>query len=222
MIRSVQNFKYLGSMVQEKKIAAVAAVQSRIGQEAAVFASLKWCMWKKADITFAIKMRLFRSLIIPILLYGSETLTLLKMEINKLEIFQMQCLRQILDISRLDRLRNETVRQQYGNQPTIEEAIQKRRLQWFGHVCRMDISRLLYKLLWRQRPPTGKVHRRAPKKTWVKQVEDRLKNRCLTLVDAETLSTDRLAWGQVVGVAGRPSAPTAEYELSRRLWHNAS
>ncbi len=53
-------------MVQEKKIAAVAEVQCRISQAAAVFASLKWCMWKKADIT--IKMRLFQSLIIPILL----------------------------------------------------------------------------------------------------------------------------------------------------------
>ncbi len=59
----------------------------------------------------------------------------------------MQCLRQILDISRLDRLRNETVHQQRGNQPTIEEAIQKRRLQWFGHVCRMDISRLPYNIV---------------------------------------------------------------------------
>ncbi len=73
MISSVQNYKYLGSMIQEKKIAAVAEVQSRIGHAAAVFASLKWCLWKKADITIAIKMHLFRSLIILILLYGSET-----------------------------------------------------------------------------------------------------------------------------------------------------
>ncbi len=50
-------YKYLGSMIQEKKIAAVAEVQSRIGHAAAVFASLKWCLWKKADI--ATKMRLF-------------------------------------------------------------------------------------------------------------------------------------------------------------------
>ncbi len=34
-----------------------------------------------------------------------------------------------------------------------------------------------------------------------------------THVDAKTLSTDPLAWSQV---AGRPSAPTAAYELRRR------
>ncbi len=148
------------------------------------------------------QMRLFRSLIILILLYGLETWTLLKMEINKLETFQMQC---------------QTVRQQCGNQPMIKEAIQKRRLQWY----RMDISRLPYKLLLAQRRPTWKVRYHAPKKTWAKQVEDSLKNRCFTLVDSKTLSTDRLAWGQVVEVAGRPSAPTAAYELRSRLRHNA-
>ncbi len=114
-------------------------------------------------------MRLFRSLIILILLYELETWTLLKMEINKLETFQMQC---------------QTVRQQCGNQPMIKEAIQKRCLQWFGHGYQMDISRLPYKLLWRQRRPMWKVRCHAPKKTWAKQVEDSLKNRCFTLVDS--------------------------------------
>ncbi len=52
----------------------VAEVQCRIGQATAVFASLKWCLWKKAYITIATNMWLFRTLIIPILLYGSETL----------------------------------------------------------------------------------------------------------------------------------------------------
>ncbi len=129
------------------------------------------------------------------------------MEINKLETFQMQCLRQILGASRLDWLWSEPEHQQCGNKPTIEEAIQKRRLQWFGHVCRMDISQLPYKLLQCQRPPTWKVRRHAPKKTWVKQVKYSLHNR-QTHVDAKTLSTDPLAWSQV---AGRPSAPTAAY-----------
>ncbi len=108
-IEHVQNFKYLGFLVQEKKIAVVAEVQCRIGQAKAVFASLKWCFWKKTNITIATKMRLFRTLIIQILLYGSKTWTLLKKDINKLEVFQMRCLRQILGVTRLDRILNKTV-----------------------------------------------------------------------------------------------------------------
>ncbi len=83
----------------------------------------------------------------------------------------------------------------------------------------MDISQQPYKLLWRQRPPTRKVRRHAPEKTWVKQVKYSLKNHHLTLVDTKTLSTDPLAWSQV---AGRPSAPTAAYERRRRIRHNTS
>ncbi len=86
----------------------------------------------------------------------------------------------------------------------------KRHLQWFGHLCRLDIARLPFKLLWHQRPPMWKIHRNAP--TWVKQVKDSLKSSRLTLVDTKTLYTDRLAWSQVVEVAGRLSAPTAAYE----------
>ncbi len=81
------------SMVQEK-IAAVVEVQCRIGQAAAVFASLKWCLWKKANTTIATKVHLFRSLIIQILLYGSETWTLLNMENNKLENFHSEAMPQ--------------------------------------------------------------------------------------------------------------------------------
>lgn len=120
--------------------------------------------------------------------------TLLKKEINKLEVFQIQCL---LGVTRLDRLRNETVRRQCGDQSTIEEVIQKRHLQWFGHV-------------WHRQPPTWRVHRWRPG-------QNNLKRRRLTLVDAMTLSIDRSAWKQIV-----KDAPTAAYELQRRLQHNAS
>ncbi len=122
-IKQVQSFKYLGSLVQEKKIAAVVEVQCRIGQATAVFESFKWCLW---NITITTKMITIQTMIIPILIYGSETWTLLKKEIDKLEVFQMRCLRQILGVTRLNRLRNETVRRQCGDQSTIEEAIQKR------------------------------------------------------------------------------------------------
>ena len=72
-IKQIQNFKYLGSVVQERKVAATSEIHGRIGQAATAFASLKWCLWKRTNIHIKTKIRLFRSLIIPILLYGSET-----------------------------------------------------------------------------------------------------------------------------------------------------
>ena len=141
-IEHVTKFKYLGSLIHEKKIASTTENNSRIGQAAATFASLKWCLWKTINISTKTKIRLFRILILPILLYGSETWTLLKPELNKLEGYQMRCLRQILRISLRDHIRNEIIRNRCEHQPTIEELIQKRRMRWFGHVCRMNNNRL--------------------------------------------------------------------------------
>jgi hypothetical protein len=215
-IEQVQEFKYLGSLVQEKKVASTNEVHSRIGQATAAFASLKWCLWKKPNISSKTKIRLFRTLILPILLYGSETWTLLKSDMNKLEVSQMRCLRQILGVSLRDRHRNETIRIRCDHQPSVEEQIQKRRLRWFGHVCRMNINRLPHKLLWHKRPVHWRVQRAAPKKTWLKHVEEDLKNQRLTTDEARNFATDRQEWKRIVNDIRNPAAPTAAYWLRGR------
>ncbi|EYC33440.1 hypothetical protein Y032_0002g801 [Ancylostoma ceylanicum] len=86
-LEQVQEFKYLGSLLEEKKVAATAEVNSsRIGKASAAFASLKWCVWNKNGIWLTTKMRLFRTLVMPILLYGSETWTLLKLDLKNLRL----------------------------------------------------------------------------------------------------------------------------------------
>ncbi|EYC12948.1 hypothetical protein Y032_0045g1174 [Ancylostoma ceylanicum] len=85
-LEQVQEFKYLGSLVEEKKVAATAEVNSRIGKASTAFASLKWCVWKKNGIALTTKMRLFQTIVMPILLYGSETWTLVKLNLNKRDV----------------------------------------------------------------------------------------------------------------------------------------
>ncbi|EYB84083.1 hypothetical protein Y032_0323g2491 [Ancylostoma ceylanicum] len=201
--------QYLGSLLEEKKVAATAEVNSRIGKASAAFASLKWCVWKENGISLTTKMRLFRTLVMPILFYGSETWTLLKLDLNKLETFQMRCLRQIRGISILSRIRNEHIRDSCGHQPTVEEQIRIRRLRWFGHVCRMDTTRLPGSLLWRKRPTQWKVQRAAPKKTWIKQVEADLKTLRCSIVEAKIIAANRQEWKRVVQAIRTPVAATA-------------
>lgn len=210
-IEQVREFKYLGSLVEERKVAATSEIHSRIGQATVAFASLKWCLWKRAKISLKTKIRLFRTLILPILLYGSETWTVLKADLNKLEVLQMRCLRQILGISLCDHETNEDIRMRFQNQPSIEKQIEQRRLRWFGYICRIDASRLPHKLFWRDRPTHWKIQKTAPKKTWKQQIEDDLKKRRINLQQAKNATRDKKRWRDIV--INNHVAPTAAYWL---------
>ncbi|KAE9546983.1 hypothetical protein FO519_009804 [Halicephalobus sp. NKZ332] len=187
-IEQVKKFKYLGSIVQEKKVAASEEVLSRIGQSTTAFSTLKWCLWNQKNITVKTKIRLFRTLVMPILLYGAETWTLLQTDLNKLEVFQMRCLRQILKVSLRDRIPNEAIRSRCEQQLTVEEQIREKRLRWFGHTCRMSSERLPRKLLWKQRPR----------------------------IKAETITKDRGAWKNIIRRIQNHMTPTATYWLRGR------
>jgi hypothetical protein len=215
-LEQVNEFKYLGSIIQEQKIASTNDIQTRIGLAATAFGTLTWCLWKKRNISIATKMRIYQSLVLSVLLYGAESWTLLQSDIKKLEVFHMRCLRRVLGISLRDRIRNETIRERCCNQPTISEEIQKRRLRWFGHVCRMEPQRLPYQLLWRTRPSQWKIIRTAPKKIWSKQVENDLANRRLTLRDAKNIALDRQQWKELIHHINDPVAPTAAYWIRGR------
>ena len=125
----------------------------------------------------------------------------------------MRCLRQILGVSLCDHNRNETVRMKCDNQPLIGEQIQKRRLRWFGHVCRMSTNRLPHKLLWRAKPDHWRVQRAAPKKTWLRNIEEDLKNQRIDINVAKNTAMDRQKWKTIVNGAKNPAAPTAAYWL---------
>ena len=163
-LEQVHHFKYLGSVIEDQKIDSSKDIHSRIGAAANAFGVLSWCIWRKTNISIPTKIRLFRTLILPVLLYGSEYWTILQDDMKKLEVFQMRCLRRILGVTLLHRIRNSIIRERCCNQPTIEEQIQQHRLRWFGHVCRMEKKRFPLIALGKSRPIQWKVQRTAPKK----------------------------------------------------------
>lgn len=55
---------------------------------------------------------------------------------------EMDVLRGSAGKSRLDRVRNEDIRNIMGVEETITQSIERRQLVWYGHVRRMDDNRL--------------------------------------------------------------------------------
>jgi hypothetical protein len=91
-----------------------------------------------------LKGKFYRTAIRPAMLYGAKWWPTKRQHIQQLSVAEMCVLRWIYGHTRLDRVRNDDIRDQLGVAP-IEEKIIQHRLRWFVHVHR--------------RPPEAPVHR---------------------------------------------------------------
>jgi hypothetical protein len=73
--------------------------------------------------------------------FGSEAWVLKKREEQRLETAQMKFLRHLLEITKLDKGKNQCIRQKSGAQNIIKE-IKQYQEKWLQHVQRMDTNRL--------------------------------------------------------------------------------
>ena len=76
------------------------------------------------------------------LLYGAETWRLTENNKRRFEATVMNALRRSSRISREDRIRNVTIRQQIGLEETIIKENEQNQLTWYGYVQRMAEERL--------------------------------------------------------------------------------
>ena len=56
----------------------------------------------------------------------------------KVNVLEMKCLRSLVEVSRVDRVRNDEVRRRNGIERELASRGDQRVLRWFGHVERMD------------------------------------------------------------------------------------
>ena len=80
--------------------------------------------------------QIYKAAVLTILLYGSEVWNTTKKQLHRFEVFHQRCLRRILRIKWLDRVRNTEVLERAKINP-VETFIRSNRLRWFGHVTRM-------------------------------------------------------------------------------------
>ena len=99
-------------------------------------------------------MQFYNACVMSTLLYGAECWTLKDKDENRLDAFDMRCQRKILKIRWSQYVTNIDIRKK-TNQPQLSSVIKKHRLQWFGHLQRMDVTRLPLKL-YRWTPYHGK------------------------------------------------------------------
>ena len=110
--------------------------------------------------------------------FGSEAWVLKKREEQRLEAAQMKFLRHLLGITKLDKEKNQCIRQKTGVQNTVKE-IKQYQKKWLQHVQRMGTNILPKQAL--KYKPKGRRNMGRPRKRWranfilrIKEQETRL------------------------------------------------
>jgi hypothetical protein len=92
-------------------------------------------------------LKFYKTLVIPNLLYGSETWTLTVSQLKRLEAAGMRLLRPLAGHTLLDHKWNEEIRRKL-NIENITSIISTCRKNWYEHVARMPPHRTQHRLLF--------------------------------------------------------------------------
>jgi hypothetical protein len=119
-----------------------------------------------------LKITIYKTIMLPVVLYGCETWFLTLREEHRLRVFENRGLRRIFGLKRDEvtgewrKMHNEELRDLYSS-PSIIRKIKSRRMRWAGHVARMGDKKSAYRLLVGK--PEGKRPLGRPSgKYWVK------------------------------------------------------
>ncbi|XP_044760773.1 uncharacterized protein LOC123318222 [Coccinella septempunctata] len=162
-------------------------IESRINKGKTTIRHLNSILWSKS-ISAEKKRYIYSSVFKSIVLYGSETWQLTKSLEKRLLALEMDFWRRSARVSRMDRMRNERVRELMKVEKTIIEDTQQKQLIWYGHVERMSdqrIPKLALKWVPRERKKRGR-----PKVTWMSGIQKAMSERNLRPGEWE----DRRGW----------------------------
>jgi hypothetical protein len=126
-------------------------------------------VWRNNEISTRTKLRIFRSSVKSVLLYGSETWKVAKTPTSNLHMFVNRCLRKILNIHWPEVISNEELWRR-TEETEISKLIKRRKWNWIGHTLRKGNGAVEREAL--DRNPQGKRRRGRPKQTWRRSVHN--------------------------------------------------
>ncbi|KAJ4427265.1 hypothetical protein ANN_24883 [Periplaneta americana] len=146
----VEKFKYLGATVTNINDTRE-EIKRRINMGNACYYSVEKLL-SSSLLSKNLKVRIYKTVILPVLLYGCETWTLTLREEHRLRVVENKVLRKIFGAKRDEvtgewrKLHNTELHTLYSS-PDIIRNLKSRRLRWAGHVARMGESRNAYRVL---------------------------------------------------------------------------
>jgi len=157
-----------------------------------------------------LKIKIYGTIILPVVLYGCETWSLTLREERKLRVFENMVLRRIFGPRRDEvtgewrRLHNKELNDLYSS-PSIVGVIKSRRIRWAGHVACMSEERGVYRVL------VGKLEGKRPigrpRHRWVDNIRMALQEVGCGYMDWIGLAQDRARWRTLVSAVMNLGVP---------------
>ena len=89
---------------------------------------------KSRDITLPTKIRLVKTMVFPVVMYGCESWTIKKAEHRRTDAFELWCWRRLLRVPWTARRSNQSILQEISPGISLEGMMLKLKLQYFGHL----------------------------------------------------------------------------------------
>jgi len=138
-IERVEEFKYLGTTLTNQNYIQE-EIKSRLKLGNACY-YLVLNLLSSRLLSKNLKIKMYRTIILPVVLYGCETWSLTLREERRLRVFENRVLRRVFGPMRDEvtgewrKLHNEELRDLYSL-PNIVRVVKSRRMRWAEHVVR--------------------------------------------------------------------------------------
>jgi hypothetical protein len=168
---NVAKFRYLGTTITNQN-PIQEEIKRRLNAGNACYHSIQNLLSSRW-LYKHIKIRIYKTMILAVVLYGCETWSLTLMEEHRLRVFESRVLR-IFGPRKDDvtgewrKLHNEDLHNLYSS-PNIIRMIKSRRMRWAGQVERMGETRNACRILVGK--PDGKRPLGRPRRRWVDNIK---------------------------------------------------
>jgi hypothetical protein len=195
---NVAQFKYLGMTLTNQNLIQE-ETRIRFNSSNACYHSVQNLL--SSRLLFKnVKIRINKTLVLPVVLYGRETWSLILREEHRLRMFENRVLRKIFGPKRDEviggwrKLRNEELHNLYCS-PSIIRITKARRMRW-GHVARLGEKRYAFRILVGK--PEGKRPLGRPRRKWEDNIKMDLREIGWGGMDWIDLAQDRDQWNVFV------------------------